>query len=407
MYWRRTAATICATLLSLGIARTADAQEFSAPPADPPVQAGPLALAPIISLNNIGHDSNVFNLNDDNNPVGDVTATLSPAIQAWLRLAHARVTARSQYNFYYYRDLTYLRATDYSNGARLEVPLARLTPFVSGEISSTRPEVNQNLELSPVIRRNFNSWSLGTGVRLSDRTGLNIYASDATFDYESDATNILEVGSQVLDYTSKSVSVVGSYAVTPLTSVGLETSYVRDRFDSESERDSDTLLVTPFVQFSPSALISGRALFGFQQRHSKSGTTPDYQDTYLFADLTYTLLERTRFNVAAQRSLQYSFFGTLTDYVQTGLTLNVGHRLNEFWDVGGSLGRDRIHYRPRNPDDVRPDETILISSATAGYHLGRTRVGFLVEYWQRDADATIAFRGYDRLRVGSSVTYTF
>src|SRR5262245_18490975 len=123
MYWGRRAATIVATLVSLSVARPADAEEFSAPPADPPIQAGPLVLAPVISRINLGHDSNVFNLNDDANPQGDVTATLSPAIQAWLRLAHARVAARSQYNFYYYRDLTYLRATDYQNGVRLDVPL--------------------------------------------------------------------------------------------------------------------------------------------------------------------------------------------------------------------------------------------------------------------------------------------
>ena len=167
----------------------------------------------------------------------------------------------------------------------------------------------------------------------------------------------------MLDYSSKSAVVSGQYAVTNLTSVGVETAFTRDRFDSESERDADTLRVTPFVEFSPSALIGGRAVFGFQQRHMRSGTVPDYQDTYLYADLTYTLLEQTRFNVAAQRSLQYSFFGSLTDYVQTGLTLNVTHRLNEFWDIGGSLGRNRLHYRPLNPADLRPDETILASTS--------------------------------------------
>jgi putative beta-barrel porin BBP2 len=407
MYWCRRATTIVATLVSLSVARTSDAQEFAAPPGDPPIQAGPVVLAPVISLSNFGHDSNVFNLNDDANPQSDVTATLSPAIQAWLRLAHARVAARSQYNFYYYRDLTYLRATDYQNGARLDVPLSRFTPFISGELSSTRPDVTQNVELSPVIRRKLNSWSLGTGVKLSERTSIEVYGMDARFDYESDATNILDIATQVLDYDSKSLVVAGKYAVTPLTSVGVETAYARDRFDSESTRDADTLRVTPFVEFSPSALISGRAVIGFQQRHMVSGDVPDYNDTYLSADLTYTLLERTRFNVAASRSLQYSFFGSLTDYVQTGLTLNVSHRLNEFWDVGGSFGRDRIHYRPIAPEDERPDETILISSATAGYTIRQARFGFNLEYRQRDAASTVAFRGYSRLRTGASATYTF
>ena len=93
--------------------------------------------------------------------------------------------------------------------------------------------------------------------------------------------------------------------------------------------------------------------------------------------------------------------------MQTGLTFTVSHRLNEFWDLGGSFGRDRIHYRPINPGDERPDETILITTGTAGYLIGHARIGVNAEYRQRDAASTVAFRGYSRLRTGVSATYTF
>ena len=60
-----------------------------------------------------------------------------------------------------------------------------------------------------------------------------------------------------------------------------------------------------------------------------------------------------------------------------------------------------------DPGDERPDETILITTGTAGYLIGHARIGVNAEYRQRDAASTVAFRGYSRLRTGVSATYTF
>src|SRR5688500_4928401 len=105
----RLAPVALATVMLCGAATALQAQN-SAPPSDVPVQVGPLALAPRVRLTNAGHDSNVLNQNTDDNPQGDYTATLSPSVETWLRLPHASLNGRSQFDFYWFRELTDLRA---------------------------------------------------------------------------------------------------------------------------------------------------------------------------------------------------------------------------------------------------------------------------------------------------------
>ncbi len=130
------------------------------------------------------------------------------------------------------------------------------------------------------------------------------------------------------------------------------------------------------------------------------------------ADLGYSLLGRTRFTVTARRQLEYSYID-LTDYLRGGAALIVTQRLGDSWDVGGSFGRDRLSYR-RNSSLGNTsttlgltDETVFESSGNIRYNLGHSQLGVDVDYRERLADQTQTFRGYQRLRVGSTFTYVF
>jgi hypothetical protein len=167
----------------------------------------------------------------------------------------------------------------------------------------------------------------------------------------------------------------------------------------------------PTVEFNPRALISGTASFGFRHRKSTAGTAPDFNGSVAFADLTYTLLGRTRFTVAGRRQLEYSYVVDRLDYLDASLTLGVSQRFADSWDVGGSITRSRLSYgNVSSPSDSTvtigfPDETILGWMAEAGYSFARTRVGVRVERFERQATAQL--RGYERLRIGSTLTYEF
>jgi hypothetical protein len=392
---------------SLWIVRPVGAQ-VTDPPADAPFLAGPLTFAPMVQ-SNIGHDNNLFNRSEGDNPEGDFTATLSPMVDAWLQMARAKAGGRARVDFYYYKDFIDLRAVDWSSSGQLDVPLNRLTPFVGGAFAQTTN--SQNLEIDAIARQRTGSLRLGSRIRVSERAALELKFDRSRLDYDQDALYDDVNLAEELDYVSKGGGLSFIYELTPLTTVGVEASIARDRFDVSTERDSDNASIIPYVQFQPFAVISGRASIGVQSRKQLSGTSPDFTGTVIYSDLTYTLLGQTAFTVSATRELQYSYIEGRTDYVESGLNLRVLHRLNDFWDVGGNIGRSRLSYRETiTADDALisyPDELIFQSGMDVGYRFRRTRIGFRVDYSRRAEDSSQTFGNYRRTRAYTTVSYTF
>jgi hypothetical protein len=398
----------------LGLAGVTPAQaQISEPPTDAPVQIGPLVLSPVVRLLDVGHDSNVFNRSADDNPQGDYTARLSPSVQGWLRLPHVKVNGRSQFDLYYFKALTDLRAVDSDSAARVELVLNRLTPYFEGNITNTRHR--QNLEIDAIARRRNNGGKAGLDLRLTDKMAAGVFVHRSSLQYEP---NSLYLGTDLgheLNHTSEGEGVAVRWALTPYTTLMVEGERQRDRFDFAGDRNSDIVRIAPTVEFNPLALVSGRASIGFQRRRFLGGGLPDFNGTVALADLSYTLLGRTRFTLAAHRSLEYSYLVGQHDYLVSELTGSVTQRLGDSWDLGGLLGRGRLTYRaarvPIGPTvpaiPLIPNETVLTYGADIGYTLGRARIGFNVEHRARDTDEATLFRGFERLRIGSNLTYTF
>jgi hypothetical protein len=235
-------------------------------------------------------------------------------------------------------------------------------------------------------------------------------ASRSRLDYDINSIYLGTDLSQVLNYSARGEGAALLYALTPFTTIGIRADRQRHRFDSAPDRDSNSFSVTPTVAFSPRALISGSASFGFQQRRFLAGTAPTSNGSVASADLTYTLLARTRFTVMGRRQLEYSYVVGRTDYLDSSLTFAVNQRLSDSWDVGGGITRSRLSYGGVNsPTDSElvtfPDEAIIGWIVDAGYRLGRTRIGVRIDHRARQASAQL--RGYERLRIGSTLTYEF
>jgi hypothetical protein len=361
-------------------------------------------------LTNVGHDSNVFNRYRDDNPQSDVTATLSPSVDAWLRMAHARANGRTQFDAYYFRQLTDLRAIDTDSSGHIEVPVNRVLPYATGTLTNTRHR--QNLEIDALARRRNDSVTAGVDIRLTAKVTAGAFERRTSLRYNANSLYFGTDLARVLNHTSIGEGVELRYALTPLTTFGVGAERSRDRFDFASERDSDNRSIGANIQFSPRALISGGASVGVQKHHVLGGLAPDFSGSVVAADLGYSLLGRTRFAVTGRRQLEYSYIDD-TDYLRGGAALVVTQRLGDSWDVGGSLGRDRLSYRRnaslRNTSTTPglTDETVFVSSGNIRYNLGHTQIGVDVEYRERLADQTQTFRGYQRLRVGSTLTYAF
>jgi hypothetical protein len=200
------------------------------------------------------------------------------------------------------------------------------------------------------------------------------------------------------------------YAATPLTTVALYVEQQRDRFEFSSNRNSDSVRVMPTIEFKPLALISGRVAVGFRKLTFLQGDVPEFKGLVAAVDLAYTLRARTQFAIAVRRDLEYSYLYEQNVYVVAAFTASVTQRVGDAWDVRGTVGRSHLTYQSRFQSlAVAADltgETSLSAGVDVGYHIGRSRVGFNVDHAQRDSDVSLG-RGYQRLVIGSSLSYVF
>ena len=293
---------LAVTVITASAARPVRAQSSEAP-SDARLQFGSLTVAPVIQLTSVGYDSNVFNLSDLTK-VGDFTAVVSPSVAAKLRMPHIRLNVSSQFDFFYYKELTDLRSVNTNTTARVDMPLNRLTPYVVATLANTQNPLT--LEIDAIARRRSDSVSAGADLRLTGKVSAGMYALRSRLEYDP---NSIYRGSDLgheLNYTETGEGFDVRYALTPLTTFVMNITRQRARYDSSPLRDSDSVLVMPTVEFSPFALVSGRASFGYQKRTILTGDVPDFNGPIGLVDLTYTLLGRTRFVVGAPPQLQSS-----------------------------------------------------------------------------------------------------
>jgi len=100
-----------------------------ADPEHPRFRVGSLGITPVIQITDVGRDSNVFDLAENNQPISDVTATFSPTAEGWWRTPRIQMTAHGRVDYFYFRELTNLRSLDTESGGRLEVRVNRVTPL--------------------------------------------------------------------------------------------------------------------------------------------------------------------------------------------------------------------------------------------------------------------------------------
>jgi hypothetical protein len=393
-----------ATAALFALANPANGQ-VAMEPEDAPVQFGPLAVSPEIEVANLGFDSNVFSENDARNPESALTARVGPSVAAWLRLPRARIATQTELDYVYYDRFSDLRSWDTDNALRAELSLGRFTPYAAGSWVNSRHGFG--VEIDVPVRRLERAAELGADVKLSVKTSINVNATRSRTDFEDDENEALRDG--VARNMTRTVTGEGfsfRYEVTPFTTVALDVARQRERFGFSPGRDADSVWIGPAVEFKPLAVVSGRAEVGVRRRTFLDGEGAEYRGLAMLLNLRYTLLERTRFAVDVERDLKQSYRLAAQDYLLTGVTASVVHRLADPWDVRATVGRARLTYGVGAPGAIVSDvETLLSSRVEVGFRMRRARLAVYLDYRARQADRFLR-REYDRVRVASSVTYS-
>lgn len=369
----------------------------------PRIRIRGLSVNPTIAVSNAGVDSNVFNSVDD--PRRDFTMTVSPALNGWVRAGRARVAVRGQSDIVYFQRYASERSFDGGFGAKFQVPLNRISPWVQGGIYSARQRSGYEVDLRS--RRILTDTSAGIDYRFGGKTtlGLSVHRSETA--WSGDAQLFGNSLSDSLDFVSTAATVTYRQDLTALTAVVTEVSTVADRFRVATERNADSVRVVAGFDLKTRALIDGSARVGFRNFDTVGGGAESYRGVVAEVDLGYVLRGVTRFSVEVERDTNYSFDRDYPYFVQTGVSIAVTQRIIGSWDAQARANHQQLSYRSRIgslTSIVGRMDKVDRYGLGAGYRLNQDlRLGFNLDREQRaSALDSRAYRGY---RFGGSATY--
>lgn len=398
---RRLLAGISAAAL---LVSTAWAQVPGQPEYDPlesmPIRFGPAGLSPSIAITDFGIDTNVFN--EATGARSDFTMTVSPRLVARLRGGPMLLTASNATGFVYFHESQAERNVSYTSEVRADFAFDRLQPYIAASLIDTRERLNAELDVR-APRRNT---SITSGARLAvgARTAATFEVRRTNQTFDEDAS----FGGVPLSVTMNDRTDICDagllFALTPLTTLRVSSSWQRDRFENSPDRDANSFRVMPALQFDPTALIQGTLAIGYQRFEPLGPDLPSHQGIAVQTSLGYTLLERTRFEVRATRDVHYSFEVAEPYYLDSGVRFDVMHQLVGPFELRAALSRDVLDYRESGEPDASRSDTARLVSAGVGYRLrDDTRI---VLSWESASRRSVRpERNFDRHRLVASITY--
>ena len=375
-----------------------------APPADPlesmAFRMGPLGISPALSITDVGVDSNIFN--ESGTPREDFTATITPQLTARLRAGRVLLSGFNATGFVYYLDFADERSVNYVVNGRADFDFGRLQPFVAIDVQDTHERLNQEIDVR--AGRLGRTASAGLKVLAGPRTAF--VASGRWHDFEFDSGETFE-GVSLSNSLNRQVDTYEAaieHALTPLTTLSVTAAWQEDRFDQSPDRDARSFSILPGFTFDPIALVQGSLAVGYKRFEPESADLPPFSGVVVRTAITYTLLERTRFEFRGTRDVQYSFETVEPYYLGSGARLQVTYRLTGPFDLQAAAGRDRLSYRSMDSSLAERVDRVDLFSAGVGYRLTENaRLGLNWEYTRRLSDR--ADRRYDRRRLVASMLY--
>lgn len=374
-------------------------------PARVRVRIGPLWMNPTVSLTNLGVDDNVFNEPDNLSPKRDVTFTVTPTTDLWLRMGRTWVNGSIKEDLVWYQTYATERAANSSYKLGWKVPLNRLVVDVGAAYLNSRERPGYEIDARAL--RTEAAYKGAVEIRALSKTFFGVRAERQQVDFDKETVFLGANLQSELNHVTTSAGVTVRHQLTPLTSVTLAASRSQDRFEFSTLRDSDSDTAAVTMAFDPFALIKGSATLGYRDFHPRSSGVDDYKGLTAAIDLSYSLLGVTKFSVRVLRDVQYSFDVNQPYYLQTGVDGSIAQQIFGPFDVVGRLGVQSLAYRDRAGTAVLVSDrvdSVRTYGAGVGYHLGKDlRLGFNVDHSRRVSD--LARREYSGFRFGTAVTY--
>jgi hypothetical protein len=367
---------------------------------------GALSLTPTLTISQLGLDTNVLNKSADARR--DFTALVTPGARAWIRIGRAFLATHTTADLAHFARTPGQSFVSLGETFRLDVPLARWTPRLRGEYSTTRQRLNS--EIDQRVRRKNSGLGVGARFDLAPLVSLDADVTRTAYAFDDALIDGVRLSTE-LDRDITTVSAALRFDVTPLTTFIVRTDRERSSFQHSVDRDTTGWGIMPGFEFKPLALLAGSAFVGYRHLRPVDPAVPTFSGLAAEVKLRYLLRELTRVALSVDRHVEVSYFEDEPYFVSTGFEASVQQAIAGDWDLSGRIGRERMAYTRRGAAaavDIVGRRVDHVNAYTIGlgyWFKFNARLGVDLVYGGRVSD--VPGRTYRGFRVGGSFGYGF
>ncbi len=409
--WRLAVWQVAAMLVVAGAPHIASAQAIGSGPltstlidTEPTTgifNLGRLKIAPGMTIQELGWDSNVFD--EHENPKEDWVFRGRPDLAAFALLPWAKFSAYAGSELTYFKTYESERAAGYEFRGRVALTVARLYPFVGG--GHTKHRTRPNGEIDVRADEELDEISGGLAFELGPHSVLYGSAVRGRTDYKDSIEDDIDL-STTLNRDTYTYSAGVRTEVSPITQLTISGGISEDRFASSPLRDSDGAFVDASLDIGPEAMISGVATVGYRNLRPADPLVDPFDGLTASGVLTYTILELGRLSGTFNYGIEYSFDEAEAYYRETTFDLAYTHRL--FGEVDAQIRGTQSWFRYGYREGVAArTDTLQGVNLSVGYNLrNRTRISINYEEARRRSPVYLD-RNYDRTRAYVAWMFAF
>lgn len=377
---------------------------------------GPFRFYPVIYFRDIGYDNNVYGEREEDDPVADYTATISPRVRASLLFRNfliLSVTENPEY-LYFFEEKSERR---WNNILSFDVKTLLLNRFViegSYTDSNRRYRATRELDVRANIReKEYRGRLFYETARL---TSFGISGSVRKISFEDITLPGEEIRlSRLLNREERSGNFEFYYRILTESYFFINGGYTEYKFDHfESRwRDSYSFQVYPGIRFPLLGKVRGTLALGYKRLMPKRVGKKGFSGLVGNTSLDFSI-RRFRFRILYDRDCRFStwtdsiFF--LEDRYGTGISFYLTRFLRLDYDFIYGIGSYPEMTAVRLPDEsykeIKREDLYRIHTAGIVFRIVRnTGIGVRFYYWERESN--IPGAGRNRWFVGGYVTYEF
>jgi len=376
------------------------------------LKVGPFRIKPVLLLNNIGYDSNVY-YGTATEPIKDYTITAGPGFTIYLPLKKKiifQVYESPQYVYYFEtkRERTW---NNYFNG-QVHFVFNRLVFSFGRGFSDARERWNTEIDIRP--RRKEDSFQGSVLWQPSRKTSFSLSYRRANYDYENIHYEIFNVRDR-LNREENYVNFTGLYQLSYRVKFFLDVEYgFFDFLNPSNFRDSKSYTIYGGFEFSPFGIVRGRINLGYKYFNPLDPQRKDYRGIAGNTNVSIKMLKFLDLRASYRRDVQFSLWYNNAYFIENiyGIGTSLYLFKNIRLDYDYSLGRNK--YPVADIQGLNQDGGILlkrqddykIHSVGIYFRLKKNiGIGAIASKWIRDSN--LDWEDDERVFIGLNLTYNF